>query len=407
MKDKSHNGDRVSPIKEKMETILKNRLARHIVDVPKSGIREFFELVIGADDVVSLGVGEPDFVTPAHIRSCAEAAIRQGHTSYTSNKGLLSFRESACRYVEKYFGGVKYDPVTECLVTVGVSEGFDLTIRALVNPGDEVIYCAPSYVSYPAEILMAFGVPVPIECREENQFSLNPEDLRKKITERSKMLILNFPCNPTGATLSLSQTREIAEIAIEHDLIVLADEIYSELTYGDRPPSIASIKGMKERTVFLHGMSKAYAMTGFRLGYACGPQDIIDGMTKIHQYSMLCAPIIAQEAAIEALDHGQEAMIEMREAYRRRRDLIVAGLNRIGIPCACPNGAFYVFPRIRETGLTSMEFAKGLLKEQRVAVVPGTAFGTGGEGYIRCCYAVSEEKIAIALEKMEKFVENC
>ncbi len=390
-----------------MEKSSLNRVAKHINGIPKSGIREFFELVIGSKDIVSLGVGEPDFVTPKHIRNCAEAAIHRGQTSYTSNRGLISFREAACRYAEKYFGGIKYDPQTECLATVGVSEGFDLAIRALVNPGDEVIYSEPSYVSYPAEIIMAFGVPVPVESKEENNFSLNPDDLRKKITKRSKILILNFPCNPTGATLTASQMQEIAEIATEHDLIVLADEIYSELTYEKRLPSIASLDGMKERTVFLHGTSKAFAMTGFRLGYACGPRDIIDGMTKIHQYSMLCAPIIAQEAAIEALDHGQDAMMEMREAYRRRRDLIVDGLNHIGIPCRCPNGAFYVFPRIKETGMTSVDFAKKLLKEQKVATVPGTAFGSSGEGYIRCCYAVSEKKIAIALEKMEKFIKSC
>lgn len=383
----------------------RKRIAEHISILPKSGIREFFELVNSVDDVISLGVGEPDFVTPWTIRESAIYSLEKGHTSYTSNLGLLPLRKEICKYVASDYG-VEYCPEKECLITVGVSEGLDLIIRALVNPGDEVIYSEPCYVSYPAEITMAFGVPVVIENKEENGFALDPKELRKKITPKSKVLLLNFPCNPTGATLSLAQMEEIAEIAIENDLIVITDEIYSELTYEKRLPSIASLKGMKERTVFLHGFSKAFAMTGFRIGYACGPADIIDAMMKIHQYSMLCAPINAQEAAIEALKNGRRDMEKMKSTYCERRNIIVKGLNDAGLPCLLPKGAFYVFPRIRETGLTSRQFAQRLLEEQKVAVVPGTAFGACGEGYIRCCYAASTRDIVTAIEKINTFLKT-
>ncbi|MFA7229653.1 MAG: aminotransferase class I/II-fold pyridoxal phosphate-dependent enzyme [Victivallaceae bacterium] len=383
----------------------KKRIAEHISILPKSGIREFFELVNSVDDVISLGVGEPDFVTPWTIRESAIYSLEKGHTSYTSNLGLLPLRKEICKYVASDYG-VEYSPEKECLITVGVSEGLDLVIRALINPGDEVIYTEPCYVSYPAEITMALGVPVVIENKEDNGFALDPEELRKKITPKSKVLLLNFPCNPTGATLSLAQMEEIAEIAIENDLIVITDEIYSELTYEKRLPSIASLKGMKERTVFLHGFSKAFAMTGFRIGYACGPADIIDAMMKIHQYSMLCAPINAQEAAIEALKNGRRDMEKMKSTYCERRNIIVKGLNDAGLPCLLPKGAFYVFPRISETGLTSRQFAQRLLEEQKVAVVPGTAFGACGEGYIRCCYAASTRDIVTAIEKIGTFLKT-
>jgi aminotransferase len=384
---------------------LHNKIAKHIVELPKSGIREFFELVIGVEDVISLGVGEPDFVTPWTIRENAIYSLERGHTSYTSNKGLLDLRKAVCEYVASDYG-VEYSPENECLITVGVSEALDLAMRALVEPGDEVIYCEPCYVSYAAEIKMAFGIPVPIENIEDNEFSLDIEQLKRKITPKSKILLLNFPCNPTGATLSLEQMEEIAKIAIENDLIVFTDEIYTELTYENRMPSIASLKGMKERTLFLHGFSKAFAMTGFRIGYACGPDWLIDAMNKIHQYTILCAPINAQEAAIEALKHGRGAMEKMRDDYRGRRNLIVKGLNDIGLPCIRPKGSFYVFPRIKETGLTSVEFAKRLLKEENVAVVPGNAFGECGEGYVRCCYAASVDDIVEALNRIERFLRN-
>ena len=292
------------------------------------------------------------------------------------------------------------------MITVGVSEALDLAIRAVINPGDEVVYSAPCYVSYPAEVAMAHGIPVPVETRVEDKFALNPQILREKITPRTKLLMLNFPCNPTGATLSMEDMREIAAIAVEHDLLVITDEIYSELTYTDRLPSIASLPGMQERTIFLHGFSKAFAMTGFRIGYACGPADIIGAMMKIHQYSMLCASITSQEAALEALRNGRTEMEKMRESYMARRDVMVDGFNRIGLKCLLPNGAFYAFPSIKISGLRSHDFATKLVKEQNVAVVPGTAFGDCGEGFVRCCYATKLPDILVALERMEWFLNS-
>ena len=380
------------------------RIAKNISDLPKSGIRDFFELVSNmGNDVISLGIGEPDFVTPWHIREAAIYSLEKGHTNYTSNLGLFSLRDEICRYVEKDYG-VKFSPHSECIITVGVSEALDLLFRAIINPGDEIIYHEPCYVSYKAEIQMAHGVPVPVATKFEDKFALNPKDLRAAVTPKTKAILLNFPCNPTGATLTPEQMNEIAEIAVENDLIVISDEIYSELTYENRQKSIASLPGMKERTVFLHGFSKAFAMTGFRIGFACGPEDIIDAMMKIHQYSMLCAPIIAQEAAEEALKNGIREMEEMREEYRQRRNVIVKGLNKMGLDCLLPEGSFYVFPSIASTGLTSMEFATRLLEEAGVAVVPGTAFGESGEGYVRCAYATAMDDIVLALGKMDAFV---
>lgn len=382
------------------------RIAKNIASLPKSGIRDFFELVNNmGDDVISLGIGEPDFTTPWHIREAAIYSLEQGHTNYTSNLGLLSLRKKICEYLASDYG-VKYAPDNECIITVGVSEALDLLFRSIINPGDEIIYHEPCYVSYKSEIQMAYGVPVAIETKEDDSFSLNPNDLRKAITSKTKAILLNFPCNPTGATLNLEQMKEIAQIAIENDLIVITDEIYSELTYENRLPSIASLPGMRDRTVFLHGFSKAFAMTGFRIGFACGPEDIIDAMMKIHQYSMLCAPIIAQEAAEEALINGKRAMERMKQEYCERRNTIVKGFNDMGLSCLKPKGSFYVFPNITSTGLTSMEFAKRLLEETKVAVVPGTAFGECGEGYIRCAYATAMDEIVTAIEKIEGFVKN-
>ena len=383
----------------------RSRVAENIAVLPKSGIREFFDLVTTMKDVISLGVGEPDFVTPRTIRENAIYSLERGKTSYTSNLGLIQLRREICDYLRSDYG-VDYNPDNECLITVGVSEALDLAIRAVINPGDEVVYSAPCYVSYPAEVAMAHGIPVPVETRVEDKFALNPKILREKITPRTKLLMLNFPCNPTGATLSMEDMREIAAIAVEHDLLVITDEIYSELTYTDRLPSIASLPGMQERTIFLHGFSKAFAMTGFRIGYACGPADIIGAMMKIHQYSMLCASITSQEAALEALRNGRTEMEKMRESYMARRDVMVDGFNRIGLKCLLPNGAFYAFPSIKISGLRSHDFATKLVKEQNVAVVPGTAFGDCGEGFVRCCYATKLPDILVALERMERFLNS-
>jgi len=383
---------------------LEGKIAKHIATLPRSGIRDFFELVNAMDDdVISLGIGEPDFATPWHIRESAIYSIERGHTSYTSNLGLLSLRKEIARYLAQDYG-IEYNPVNECIITVGVSEALDILIRAITEPGDEIIYHEPCYVSYAAEIVMAGGVPVAVNTREENNFALDPEDFRKAITSKTKAILLNFPCNPTGASLSMEQKKQIADIAIEHDLIVISDEIYSELTYNERTPTIASLPGMKERTVFLHGFSKAFAMTGFRLGYACGPAELIEAMMKIHQYSMLCASIIAQEAGEEALKNGMREMLKMKAEYQERRNVITKRLNEMGLKCVTPSGAFYAFPNITSTGLSSKDFATRLLCEGKVAVVPGTAFGKCGEGYVRCAYAASMSDIYTAMDRIEKFL---
>ena len=387
------------------KSVRKSFVAEHIASLPKSGIRKFFDLVNTMDDVISLGVGEPDFTTPWTIRESGIFSIEKGHTSYTSNLGTLQLRKAISEYVARNYG-INYSPVNQCLVTVGVSEALDIAMRAVLNPGDEVIYTEPCFVSYPAEIRMAHGVPVPVETYAKDKFALDPEVLKTKLTPKSKVLLLNFPCNPTGAVMNRQQLEKIAEIAIEHDLLVFTDEIYSELNYGEKHVSIASLPGMAERTVFLHGFSKAFAMTGWRVGYACGPVDVIDAMMKIHQYSIMCASTTAQEAATEALRNGAKYMEEMREKYRERRDIMVNGFNEMGLDCIVPQGAFYAFPSIASTGMNSNEFAENLLKSQRVAVVPGTAFGACGEGFIRCCYAASSEEIIEALKRIKAFLEK-
>ncbi len=382
-----------------------NRVAEHIVGLPKSGIRDFFELVNAMDDVISLGIGEPDFMTPWHIREASIYALENGHTSYTSNLGLLSLRKEICRYVKSNYA-VEYDPVSECIVTVGVSEGLDLLLRAIINPGDEIIYHEPCYVSYAPGIQMAHGIPVVVPTYEKNDFALDPADLKKAITPKSKAILLNFPCNPTGATMPLDKLKEVAQIAIDNDILVIADEIYSELTYEGEHISIASLPGMRERTIFLHGFSKAYAMTGYRIAYACGPVDIIDAMMNIHQYSMLCAPINGQEAALEALRNGKTEMMRMKYEYRDRRNVITKRLNEMGLKCFKPVGAFYVFPNITSSGLSSNEFATRLLNEQNVAVVPGGAFGKCGEGFVRCAYAASIDNIVEAMDRIALFLKR-
>jgi aminotransferase len=330
----------------------------------------------------------------------------RGRTGYTSNLGLPRLRRSISDYVESHFG-VRYEPLSEVLVSVGVSEAIDCALRALLNPGDEVLYHEPCYVSYNPSAALAYGVPKPVATREEDRFALRAEAVEAAITPRTRVLMLNFPTNPTGATLPKEEAHRIAEVCLRHDLAVLTDEIYSELTYdGGEHFSIAAVPGMKERTVFLHGVSKAFAMTGFRLGFACGPVDVIEAMMKIHQYSILCASIIAQDAAIEALDRGAESVALMRREYEMRRNYITRAFNEIGLACHKPQGAFYVFPRIAGAGLTSREFSLRLLNEKRVAVVPGTAFGASGEGYVRCSYATGLDQLKIAMERIGEFVRE-
>ena len=381
----------------------KDFIATHVDAMPPSGIREFFELVQGQPDVISLGVGEPDFVTPWNIREAAIYALERGRTSYTSNSGLLTLRECIAAYVSGEFG-VDYRPENEVLVTVGVSEAMDLALRAIVNPGDEVIFHEPCYVSYSPSIAMAHGKPVSISCSADTGFAVTAEALEAVITPKSKALVLNFPTNPTGGTMTRKELQKIADLVLRHNLVVITDEIYSELTFEGEHTSIASLKGMRERTIFLHGFSKAYAMTGFRIGYACGPVELIGAMTRVHQYTMLCASIIAQDAAIEALQNGESKKFEMRDAYRFRRNFIVKSFNDMGLTCHLPRGSFYAFPCIESTGLNSKEFAVQLLEQQNVACVPGTAFGAAGEGFLRCCFAASMEQIEQAVERMAIFV---
>jgi aminotransferase len=354
-------------------------------------------------DVISLGVGEPDFVTPWHIREAAIYALEQGHTTYTSNLGLLKLREAVAESVAKNFH-VAYDPRKEILIAVGVSEAMDIAFRALIDPGDEVIYHEPCYVSYSPGISLAHGVAVAVPCRAEDGFSVTAEAVERAITPKSKVLVLNFPTNPTGGTMVRAELEKIADVARRRNLIVISDEIYSELTFEGGHVSIASLPGIKERTIFLHGFSKAYAMTGFRIGYACGPAEIIEAMMRIHQYSMLCASIISQEAALEAIQHGEPDTVEMREQYRVRRNFFVNALNEMGLKCHLPRGSFYAFPCIRSTGLDSKQFALQLLETEKVACVPGSAFGPSGEGYLRCCFATALDKIEDASERMARFV---
>jgi len=378
-------------------------VAGHVRTIPRSGIRDFFEIVQSMKGVISLGIGEPDFVTPWHIREAAIYALERGKTGYTSNLGTMKLREAIAEYVAKDYH-LTYDPATEVLITVGVSEGLDLALRAVLNPGDEVLYHEPCYVSYSPSIALAHGRAVAIGTTEEHEFKLRPEALRAAITPKSKVLLMNFPCNPTGGVMTAAELEEIAAICREHNLLVITDEIYSELSYNEGHTSIASLPGMRERTIFLHGFSKAFAMTGFRVGYACAPAPLIDAMMRIHQYGILCAPIVSQEAALEAMLHGREDMLEMREQYRQRRNFLVHSFRKMGLPCFEPRGAFYLFPSIKPTGKTSHDFAFGLLKAKQVAVVPGTAFGPSGEGFVRCSYATGMEQLQIAVERIAEFI---
>lgn len=385
---------------------MKKHIANHVRSIPRSGIRDFFEVVQTMDDVISLGIGEPDFDTPWHIREAAIYSLEQGRTGYTSNLGLPKLREAISEYVSKNFHA-EYDPKTEVIVTVGVSEAIDLALRALINPGDEVLFHEPCYVSYSPSTVLAHGVPVAIPTFAADNFRLTASELEKKITGASKVLMLNFPCNPTGATQSGEELAKIAALCVKHDLIVLTDEIYSELTYdGAEHVSIVTFPGMHERTIFLHGFSKAFAMTGWRIGYACAPAMLTDAMMKIHQYAIMCAPITAQDAAIEALENGARHVENMRREYELRRNFIVSSFNEIGLDCFQPFGSFYVFPKITSTGLTSHEFSLRLLKEKKVAVVPGPAFGPSGEGHVRACFATSLDQIKVAMKRIHDFVKE-
>jgi aminotransferase len=384
---------------------LRNRIAPHIRDIPRSGIRDFFDIVSTMKDVISLGIGEPDFDTPWHIREAAIHSLEQGVTSYTSNLGLLSLRKALSAYVDRTFG-VRYDAASEILITVGVSEALDLAVRALLEPGDEVLYHEPCYVSYAPVIVFAHGKPVAVETRAENGFRLTRADLEAKVTPRTRLLMLNYPNNPTGAALRPDDMRDIADFAVKHDLIVITDEIYAELTYDGKHSSIAALPGMKDRTIFLHGFSKAWAMTGFRLGYACAPAELTEAMMKIHQYTMLCAPITAQEAAVEALKQPEEDIEEMRAEYQRRRNFLHNSFNEMGLPCGKPAGAFYAFPSVGHLGLTSKEFALKLLDQEKVAMVPGTAFGPCGEGFVRAAYATGMDDLKEAMLRLDRFVKR-
>lgn len=382
------------------------KLSDQLRGIPRSGIRDFFELVIGRSDVISLGVGEPDKPTPWPIREAAIRSLEKGQTSYTSNLGLESLRVGIAKYVGEHFR-TSYDPKTEILVTVGVSEALDIAFRAVLNPGDEVIFHQPCYVSYSPTVTMAYGVPVPVNTRLEDNFALRASDVAKVITPKSKVLVLNFPTNPTGAIEPLDELEKIAALCVKHDLLCFTDEIYSELLFdGRQHKSIVEFPGMRERTVLLHGFSKAFAMTGWRLGYACAPPLLTAAMMKIHQYTMLCAPIMSQMAAIEALKLGAEAYEPMRQSYEERRNFVVGRLNDMGLHCFNPGGAFYVFPDVSSTGLTGKEFAMQLLEEHSIAVVPGGAFGPSGESCVRCCYATAPDLLVKAMDGMELFVKS-
>jgi aminotransferase len=380
-------------------------IAPHLRDIPKSGIRDFFDIVAGRKDVISLGIGEPDFQTPWHIREKAIASIERGATRYTSNLGTPELRQAITEYMHRSFHA-DYDWKSETLVTVGVSEAFDIALRAVLSPGDEVLYHEPCFVAYAPLIRMAHGVPVTVDTFRKDDFRLTVAELEKKVTPRTRVLLLNFPNNPTGATLDKSDTEALADFAIRHDLLVISDEVYSELTYEGGRHSMASIPRLRERLIFLNGFSKAWSMTGFRLGYVCAPAPLTDAMMKIHQYCMMCASSTGQIAGLEALQHGEGDIAEMRQSYHQRRNFIVAELNRMGLDCFMPRGAFYVFPSIQSTGLTSQEFALRLLNECNVACVPGTAFGACGSGFLRCAYATGMEQLKEAMIRMDAFIKR-
>lgn len=384
---------------------MRSFVSRMAAEIPPSGIRKFFDLLLTMDNVISLGVGEPDFDTPWNVSQAAISSIEKGMTMYTSNRGLAELRELLSADLDQRYH-TKYCSETEMIVTTGVSEALDVAVRAVVDPGDEVLVVDPCFVSYQPEVLMAGGKPKALPCRAQDQFKVTPEALMESVTPKTKVLMMNFPNNPTGGVMGADDLKAIADIVIDHDLVVISDEVYSELTYDGHHVSTASIDGLWDRTITLNGFSKAYAMTGWRLGYICAPKEICDAALKIHQYVMMSAPTAAQFAAIEALKNGEEAKNEMVAEYRMRRNLFVKGLNDVGLPCHLPKGAFYAFPSIEGTGLTDEEFAEQLLKEQHVAVVPGSAFGESGRGHVRTCYAVDRSKLSEAVRRIGTFVES-
>ncbi len=382
---------------------MRNPLSDTIVNIKPSGIRKFFDIVSEMKDAISLGVGEPDFDTPWHIRDEGIYSLEKGRTFYTSNSGLKELKTEISNYLKRS-QNVEYNPDTDVLVTVGGSEAIDIGFRAMLNPGDEVIIPQPSYVSYEPCAILAGAKPVIINLKAENEFRLTAEELLEAITDKTKILVLPFPNNPTGAIMEKEDLEKIAKVIIEKDIFVMSDEIYAELTYKDKHISIVSIPGMQERTILINGFSKAYAMTGWRLGYACGPKEIIKQMTKIHQYAIMCAPTTSQYAAVEALKNGDADIKEMKTAYNQRRRFLMNAFKEMGLECFEPYGAFYVFPCIKEFGMTSEEFATMFLKEEKVATVPGTAFGDSGEGFLRISYAYSLETLKIAMERLKNFV---
>jgi aminotransferase len=387
------------------QTSKKSPISDRANSIAPSGIRKFFDLLASMEGVISLGVGEPDYTTPWRMREVAIHALEQGYTHYTSNLGIPELRQELSRHLEQRYG-LKYDPATEMLITVGVSEALDLAMRAVINPGDEVIMAAPCYVAYPAAVSLSAGKPVMIPTSESANFEIDAGEIEAAITPRTKAILSGYPSNPTGAVMPRHKLEAVAEVARKHDLLVMSDEIYSRLVYGIEHTCFAALPGMQERTVLLGGFSKAYAMTGWRVGYAAGPKEIIAAMTKIHQYTIMCAPTMAQIAALEALKGGEESVLEMVDDYNRRRKMFVKGLRDIGFPCFEPKGAFYAFPNITSTGMNSETFAEKLLQEEKVAVVPGTAFGECGEGYVRCCYATSVPELEEALVRIRRFVDR-
>jgi len=383
---------------------MRNPVSSRAQEIPPSGIRKFFDLVLTMEDVISLGVGEPDFNTPWNICESGIYSIEQGVTSYTSNRGLQTLRDALSHYLAQHYS-LNYSS-EDMIITTGVSEGLDIAVRAVVDHGDEVLIAQPSYVSYGPCVTLAGGTPVPVRCTEKDHFKLNPDLLAEQVTPKTKALIINFPNNPTGGVMSRSDMAAIADIVTDNDLVLISDEVYAELTYERHHQSAATVGDLWERTITLNGFSKAYAMTGWRIGYLCAPKDLCDAALKIHQYVMLCAPVMGQVAALEAIRSAEEEKNSMVNEYRLRRNLFVAGLNRIGLSCHVPEGAFYAFPSVEKTGLSDEEFAERLLKEQRVAVVPGSVFGIGGEGHIRCAYAVSRKKLDEALQRMDLFMQD-
>ncbi|GGM41929.1 aminotransferase [Paraliobacillus quinghaiensis] len=388
-----------------MKTQEKSYVAHHVDQLKPSGIRRFFDLASQMEDVISLGVGEPDFVTPWNVIEASYHSLEQGYTSYTANAGLLELRQEISKFLKGQYS-VEYNPENQVLVTVGASQAIDVALRAILDSGDEVIVVEPSFVSYVPTVRLAGGVPVTVDATQEYAFKIQAEQIEEVITPKTKALMICSPNNPTGAVLSKQEMEKIAKVVEKHDLVVISDEIYADLTYDETYTSFASITGMSERTILISGFSKAFAMTGWRLGYAAGPKSILEAMTKIHQYTIMCAPTMAQHGALEALRNGKNNVLEMKTSYRQRRNFVVKSLQDMGLSCHLPGGAFYVFPSITSTGLSSEEFAEELLQSQQVAVVPGGVFGDSGEGYIRCSYATSMKQLDKAMKRMRRFVEQ-